>query len=167
MQRRRHCSGEYLKLIPPAGRRNAAWGALYQVEGKAEQAVAAHEAIVKMRLMIAPPTWPSPPYMKQTGKYQDSVAAVERIPTTSRPAEVLPLLAHDYFELAQPDKVPPLILQVLRLPPAEKDRESALDFVAVLLQQWICTRRIEVDATIRQAKPERRLCAYVGTGAGS
>src|SRR6202011_2099573 len=93
-------------------------GALYQSEGKSVEALAAHEEIVKRVPHDRDANLALARLYEQTGKYQESVAAVERIPVTSRPAVVLPLLADDYFQLAQPDKVPPLISQVLRLPPA-------------------------------------------------
>jgi tetratricopeptide (TPR) repeat protein len=79
------------------------------------------------------------------------VEAVERIPVTTRPAEVLPLLADDYFELGQPDKVPRLISLVLRLPPAKQG--SALDFVAVLLHNGYVQDASKLMDSIRPAKP--------------
>jgi tetratricopeptide (TPR) repeat protein len=88
---------------------------------------------------------------QRTGKYQDSVAAVERIPVTARPSDVLPLLADDYFKLAQPDKVPFLISQVLRRPAIRQP--TALDFVAVLLQNGYLQDASKLMVAIRPAKP--------------
>jgi tetratricopeptide (TPR) repeat protein len=126
-------------------------GAAYQSEGKAAEAVATQEAIVRSlphdrdaNLFLAT-------IYEQTGKYQESVAAVDRIPVTSRPAAVLPLLADDYFQLAQPDKIPSLILQVLRLPPAKQG--TALDFVAVLLHNGYVEDASKLMQAIRPAKP--------------
>jgi tetratricopeptide (TPR) repeat protein len=126
-------------------------GALYQSEGKAAEAVAAHEAIVKIAPHDRDANLALATLYEQTGKYQESVAAVERIPVTSRPADVLPLLAHDYFELAQPGKVPSLISQVLRLP-ATRQR-TALDFVAVLLHNGYVQDASKLMGAIRPAKP--------------
>ena len=126
-------------------------GALYQLEGKSAEAVAAEEAIVKGVPHDRDANLTLATLYEKTGKYQESVAAVERIPVTSRPAVVLPLLADDYFQLAQPDKIPPLILQVLRLPPAKQG--TALDFVAVLLHNGYVEDASKLMQAIRPAKP--------------
>jgi len=126
-------------------------GALYQSEGKAAEAVAAQEAILKIAPHDRDANLALATLYERTGKYQESVEAVERIPVTSRPAAVLPLLADDYFKLAQPDKVPPLILQVLHLPPSRQ--ETALDFVAVLLANGYVQDASKLMETIRPAKP--------------
>jgi tetratricopeptide (TPR) repeat protein len=62
------------------------------------------------------------------------------------------LLADDYFELAQPDKVSPLISQVLRLPATK--RGTALDFVAVLLHNGYVKDASKLMQTIRPTKPD-------------
>jgi tetratricopeptide (TPR) repeat protein len=125
---------------------------LYRSEGKAAEAVAAHEAIVKITPHDRDANLALATLYERTGKYQESVAAVEHIPVTSRPPDVLPLLADDYFKLAQPEKVPPLILQVLRLPPAS--RGTALDFVAVLLQNGYVRDASRLMEAIRPATPK-------------
>jgi len=125
-------------------------GALYQSEGKAAEAIAAQEAIVKIAQYDRDANLALATLYEQTGKYQESVAAVERIPVKSRPPEVLPLLADDYFQLAQPDKIPPLILQVLRLPPAKQG--TALDFVAVLLRNGYVHDASKLMEAMRPAK---------------
>ena len=126
-------------------------GALYQSEGKAAEAVAAQEAIVKAVPHDRDANLALATLYQRTGKYQESVTAVERIPMTSRPADVLPLLAEDYFKLAQPERVPALIQQVLHLPPAR--RETTLDFVAVLLQNGYLGDASKLMEVIRPAKP--------------
>jgi len=126
-------------------------GALYQLEGKAAEAVAAEEAIVKIAPHDHDANLALATLYEQTAKYQESVAAVEHIPVTSRPPTVLPLLANDYFKLAQPDKVSPLISQVLRLPPAKQG--TALDFVAVLLHNGYVHDASKLMQAIRPAKP--------------
>jgi tetratricopeptide (TPR) repeat protein len=140
-----------LEIDPSSLEPQRSLGALYQSEGKAAEAVAVEEAIVKSvphdhdaNLVLAT-------LYEQTGKYQESVAAGERIPLTSRPAGLLPLLADDYFHLAQPEKIPSLILQVLRLPPAKQG--TALDFVAVLLQNGYVQDASKLMEAIRPAKP--------------
>ena len=125
-------------------------GALYQSEGKTAEAVAAHEATLKIAPHDRDANLALATLYEQTGKYQESVAAVERIPVTSCPPEVLPLLADDYFHLAQPEKVPSLISQVLRLPPARQG--TALDFVAVLLHHGYVQDASKLMETIRSAK---------------
>jgi tetratricopeptide (TPR) repeat protein len=127
-------------------------GALYQSEGKAAEAIATHEAIVKIAPHDRDANLALATLYERTGKYQESVAAVERIPVTSRPPDVLPLLADDYFKLAKPEKVPPLLLQVLRLPPTR--RATALDFVAVLLQNGYVQDAEKLMQAIRPAKPD-------------
>jgi tetratricopeptide (TPR) repeat protein len=126
-------------------------GALYRVEGKAAEAVAAYAAVIKIVPHDRDANLALAALYQQTGDYQESVAAVERIPLSSRPAAVFPLLADDYFELAQPDKVPPLMMQVLRLPPAR--RGTALDFVAVLLHHGYVRDASKLMEAIRPAKP--------------
>jgi tetratricopeptide (TPR) repeat protein len=127
-------------------------GALYKSEGKSAEAVAAYQAIAKIEPHDRDANLALATIYEQTGIYQESVAAVESIPVTSRPPEVLPLLAHDYFELGEPDKVPPLVLQVLRL---SRSREgTALDFVAVLLRNGYVQDAAKVMQSIRPAKPD-------------
>jgi tetratricopeptide (TPR) repeat protein len=145
-----------LEIDPSSLEAQRSLGALYQSEGKGAEAVAAHEAIVKIVPHDSDANLALATLYEQTGKYQESVAAVERIPVTSRPAGVLPLLAHDYFELAQPDKVPSLISQVLRLPRSKQG--TALDFVAVLLHNGYVQDASKLMQAIRPAKPE---AAYV------
>jgi len=140
-----------LEIDPSSLEAQRRLGALYQSEGKAAEAVAAHEAIAKIAPHDRDANLALATLYEQTGKYQESVAAVERIPVTSRPADVLPLLAHDYFELAQPGKVPSLISQVLRLPRARQ--RTALDFVAVLLHNGYVQDASKLMQAIRPAKP--------------
>ena len=140
-----------LEIDPSSLEPQRSLGALYQSEGKAAEAVAAEEAIVKTVPHDRDANLALATLYEQTGKYQESVAAAERIPVASRPASLLPLLANDYFQLAQPQKIPPLILQVLRLPPAKQG--TALDFVAVLLRNGYVQDASKLMQTIRPAKP--------------
>ena len=141
-----------LEIDPSSVEAQRSLGALYQSEGKAAEAVAAYATMVNMAPHDRDANLALATLYEQTGKYQESVAAVERIPVTSRPPDVLPLLAHDYFELAQPNKVPSLILEVLRLPPAR--RGTALDFVAVLLHNGYVQDASKLMEAIRPAKPD-------------
>jgi tetratricopeptide (TPR) repeat protein len=141
-----------LEIDPSSLEAQRSLGALYQSEGKAAEAVAAHEAILKIAPHDHDANLALATLYERTGKYQESVVAVERVPVTSRPAGVLPLLADDYFQLGQPDKVPSLILQVLRLPPARKG--VALDFVAVLLHNGYIQDASKLMQAIRPAKPD-------------
>jgi tetratricopeptide (TPR) repeat protein len=140
-----------LEIDPSSLEAQRSLGALYQSEGKAAEAIAAHEAILKIAPHDRDANLALATLYEQAGKYQESVAAVERIPVTSRPPEVLPLLADDYFKLAQPDKVPSLITQVLRLPPTKHG--TALDFVAVLLHNGYVQDASKLMDAIRPAKP--------------
>jgi tetratricopeptide (TPR) repeat protein len=126
--------------------------AVYQSEGKAAEAVAAHEAIVKIAPHDRDANLALANLYERTGKYRESVAAAERIPALSRPANILPLLADDYFKLGQPDKVPSLISQVLRLPATK--RGTALDFLAVLLQNGYVQDASKLMKAIRPPKPD-------------
>jgi tetratricopeptide (TPR) repeat protein len=126
--------------------------ALYRSDGKAAEAVAAYRAVVKLAPHDRDANLALATLYEQTGNYQESVAAVERIPLAARPPEVLPLLADAYFRLEQPDKVPPLASQVLRLPPAR--RGTALDFVAVLLQNGYVQDASKLMEEIRPGKPD-------------
>ena len=141
-----------LEIDPSSLGAQRSLGALYQSEGKPAEAVAAQEAIVKIAPHDRDANLALATHYEKTGKYQESVAAVERIPVTSRPPAVLPLLADDYFQLAQPNKVPPLILQVLRLPPTRQG--TALDFVAVLLHNGYVGDASKLMQAIRPAKPD-------------
>ena len=125
--------------------------ALYQSEGRAAEAVAAYELTVKVSPHDRDANLALAGLYEQTGKYQASVETVDRIPETSRPPSVLPLLAADYLELGQPDKVPALISQVLRLPPARQG--TALDFVAVLLHNGYVKDASKLMQVIRPANP--------------
>ena len=140
-----------LELDPSGLEAQRSLGALYQSEGKAAEAVAAHEAILKIAPHDRDTNLALATLYERAGKYQESVAAVERIPATSRPPDVLPLLADDYFQLGQPDKVPSLVLQLLRLPSARK--ATALDFVAVLLHNGYVQDASKLMEAIRPAKP--------------
>lgn len=140
-----------LDLDPSSLEAQRSLASLYQSEGKAAKAVAAYETILKTVPHDRDANLQLGTLYEQTGKYQDSVEAVERIPVASRPPEVLPLLAADYFELKQPDKVPPLIPQVLRLPAAKQ--AIALDFVAVLLHNGYAQDAAKLMDAIRPARP--------------
>lgn len=140
-----------LEIDPSALEAQRSLGASYQSEGKAAEAIAAYEAIVNSVPHDRDANLALATIYKQTGKYPESVAAVERIPATSRPAEALPLLADDYFQLAEPEKIPSLISQVLRLPPAKQ--RTALDFVAVLLHNGYVSDASKLMQTIRPAQP--------------
>jgi tetratricopeptide (TPR) repeat protein len=141
-----------LEIDPSSLETQRSLAALYESEGKAAEAVAAHEAIAKIAPHDRDANLALATLYERTGKYQESVAAVERIPVNLRPPDVLPLLADDYFKLAQPEKVPPLISQVLRLPRAKHG--TALDFVAVLLQNGYVQDASKLMAAIRPAKPD-------------
>jgi tetratricopeptide (TPR) repeat protein len=125
--------------------------ALYQSEGNAAGAIRAQEAILKSVPGDRDANLALATLYEQTGKYQESVAAVERIPVTSRPAGLLPLLADDFFQLQQPEKIPPLISQVLRLRPDKLG--TALDFVAVLLHNGYTQDASKLMQTIRPVTP--------------
>ena len=139
-----------LSVNPSSLEAQRSLGALYQSEGKAAEAIAAQEAIVKIAPHDRDANLALATLYGRTGKYQDSVGAAERIPVASRPSAVLPLLANDYFNLSQPNKVTPLIAQVLRLGPAKQG--TALDFVAVLLQNGYVQDASKVMAAIRPTK---------------
>jgi tetratricopeptide (TPR) repeat protein len=140
-----------LEIDPSSLEAQRSLAALHQSEGKAAEAITAHEAVVKIAPHDRDANLALATLYERTGKYQDSVAAVERIPVTSRPADVLPLLADDYFELAQVEKVPSLITQVLRLPAARQG--TALDLVAVLLHHGYVQDAAKLMGAIRPAKP--------------
>jgi tetratricopeptide (TPR) repeat protein len=141
-----------LEIDPSRVQAQRSLAALYRSDGKAAEAVAAYAAIVKLAPHDRDANLALATLYEQTGNYQESVAAVERIPPAARPAEVLPLLADAYFKLEQPTKVPPLVPQVLRLPPAR--RETALDFVAVLLQNGYVQDAAKLMEGIRPTKPD-------------
>jgi tetratricopeptide (TPR) repeat protein len=140
-----------LEIDPSSLEPQRSLGALYQSEGRAVEAVAAEEAIVKSVPHDRDANLTLAMLYEQTGKYPESVAAAERIPLASRPSGLLPLLADDYFHLAQPQKIPPLVLQVLRLSPAKQG--TALDFVAVLLQNGYVQDASKLMQAIRPAQP--------------
>jgi tetratricopeptide (TPR) repeat protein len=140
-----------LEIDPSSLEPQRSLGALYQSEGRAVEAVAAEEAIVKSVPHDRDANLTLAMLYEQTGKYPESVAAAERIPLASRPSGLLPLLADDYFHLAQPQKIPPLVLQVLRLSPAKQG--TALDFVAVLLQNGYVQDASKLMQAIRPEKP--------------
>jgi len=141
-----------LEIDPSSVEAQRSLAAVYRSDGKTAEAVAAYEAVVKLAPQDRDANLALATLHEQTGHYQDSVAAVERIPLPSRPAEVLPLLADDYFKLEQPDKVRPLISQVLRLAPTR--RGIALDFVAVLLHNGYVQDGSKLMEEIRPAKPD-------------
>ncbi len=140
-----------LELDPSSLQAQRSLGALYRSEGKAAEAVAAYEITAKIAPHDRDANLALATLYEQTGKFQDSVAAVERIPATSRPPNVLPLLAADYLEIGQADKVPALISQVLRLPPASQG--TALDFVAVLLHNGYVQDASKLMEGIRPPNP--------------
>lgn len=141
-----------LEIDPSSMEAQRRLGALSKSEGKVAEALAAYAAIVKIAPHDRDANLALAAIYERTGKYQDSVMAVERIPVTSRPPDVLPLLADDYFKLAQPDKVPSLISQVLRL--SQLNKGTALDFVAVLLQNGYVQDASKLMGAIQPAKPD-------------
>lgn len=140
-----------LEIDPSSLEAQRSLGTLYQSEKKVAEAVVVLDAIEKVQPHDRDANLALAALYEQTGKYQESVTAVERIPVTARPADVLPLLADDYFKLGQPGKVPPLISQVLHLPAAKHG--IALDFVAVLLHNGYVQDASKLMAAIRPAKP--------------
>lgn len=140
-----------LEIDPSSLEAQRSLAALYQSEGKAAEAIATHEALVKLVPHDRESNLALAMLYEQNGKYQESVAAVERIPASSRPPDVLPLLADDYFKLGQAGRVPPLISQVLHLPPAKQ--ETMLDFVAVLLHNGYVQDASKLMGAIRPTKP--------------
>ena len=141
-----------LEIDPSSVQAQRSLAALYRSDGKAGEAVAAYGAVLKLAPHDRDANLALAMLYQQTGHYQESVAAVERIPPPARPPEVLPLLADAYFRLEQPDKVRPLVSQVLRLPPAR--RATALDFVAVLLHNGYVQDASKLMEEIRPAKPD-------------
>jgi tetratricopeptide (TPR) repeat protein len=141
-----------LEIDPSSAQAQRSLAALYRSDGKAAEAVAAYGAIVKLAPHDRDANLALAMLYDQTGNYQESVAAVERIPVAARPPEVLPLLADAYFKLEQPDKVRPLVSQVLRLPPAR--RGTGLDLVAVLLHNGYVQDAAKLMEGIRPAKPD-------------
>lgn len=141
-----------LEIDPSSVQAQSSLAALYRSDGKAAEAVAAYQAVVKLAPHDRDANLALATLYEQTGNYQESVAAVERIPPAAQPPEVLPLLADAYFKLEQPDKVPPLASQVLRLPPTR--RGTALDFVAVLLHNGYLQDASKLMEAIRPAKPD-------------
>lgn len=141
-----------LEIDPSSLEAQRRLGALYQSEGKGAEAVAAQEAIVKRVPHDRDANLALATLYDRSGQYQESVAAAERIPVTLRPASLLPLLADDYFQLQKPEKIPPLIMQVLRLPPAKQG--TALDFVAVLLHNGYVQDASKLMQAIGPAKAD-------------
>ncbi|HET7892039.1 MAG TPA: tetratricopeptide repeat protein [Candidatus Sulfotelmatobacter sp.] len=141
-----------LQIDPSSVDAQRSLGTLYQAEGKAAEAIAAHEAIVKIAPHDRDSNLALATVYERTGKYQESVAAVERVPLTSRPPSVVPLLADDYFKLGQPDKVPLLISQVLRLPSGRE--QTALDLVAVLLENGYVRDASKLMQAMHPLKPD-------------
>ena len=145
-----------LEIDPSNVQAQRSLAALYRSDGKAAEALAAYGAIVKLAPHDRDANLALATLYEHTGNYQESVAAVERIPLAARPPEVLPLLAEAYFKLELPTKVLPLFSQVVRLPPAM--RGTALDFVAVLLQNGYVQDASKLMEGIRPTKPD---AAYV------
>jgi tetratricopeptide (TPR) repeat protein len=141
-----------LEIDPSSVQAQRSLAALYRSDGKAAEAVAAYQAVVKLAPHDRDANLALATLYEQLGNYQESVAAVERIPLAARPPEVLPLLADAYFKLEQPDKVPPLASQVLRLPAPQ--RGTALDFVAVMLHNGYVQDASKLMEAIRPAKPD-------------
>ena len=148
-----------LELDPSGLEAQRRLGALYQSEGNAAEAARAQEAIQQSVPGDRDANLALATLYEQTGKYQESVAAVERIPVPSRPTSLLPLLADDFFQLQQPEKIPSLISQVLRLPPAKLG--TALDFVAVLLHNGYVQDASKLMQKLMPTRPAKPGAAYL------
>src|SRR5205809_3528748 len=106
-------------------------GDLYRSLGKSTEAIESHSQVIA----IAPSDMASNSALaalyEEAGKYKESLAAAERIPAASRPPDLLPILAADYFGTDEPAKVPPLILSMMRRAGAVP--KVLHDFVTVLI----------------------------------
>ncbi len=95
---------------------------------------------------------------EKAGKYQDSVATIQKIPVASRPSDLLPVLASDYLSLKEEDKVGPLIAQVVKLGPAHSD--VMLDFVTVLVRNGYVH---DAEKILQVARPPKPTARYLHT----
>jgi len=69
---------------------------------------------------------------EQAGNFSESLRAAQQIPEASRPPELLPVMASDYFGLKDADKIGPLIGAVLRH--KTTNLAAVLEFDAVLVR---------------------------------
>jgi tetratricopeptide (TPR) repeat protein len=90
---------------------------------------------------------------QKAGQYKESEAAAQRVPIASRPPQILPVLAADYFATGEAAKVAPLIPSLLRH--ANSQPEVLRDFVTVLLRNGYLddAAGIMETVTVKLAKP--------------
>ncbi|HEX8924667.1 MAG TPA: tetratricopeptide repeat protein [Terriglobales bacterium] len=93
---------------------------------------------------------------EQLHMYQESIATIDGIPPEKRSADLLPVLASDYINSHQEQKVAPLIAQILRAPNANP--AVTLDFAAVLIRNGYVK---DADALLKLARPAKPNAEYL------
>src|SRR5262249_26906693 len=87
---------------------------------------------------------------QQSGRFNDSIVAVQRIPASRRPPRLLSVMAADYFALNEPSKVPDLIASLFRM---KSDLPAVQDFVEVLLRNGYVDDATHIMKLATPAKP--------------
>src|SRR2546423_224828 len=104
----------------------------YTTQKQFDKAIAGYSSCVK----IAPADVESNAALtrlyEQAGNFEQSLEAAKQIPEVSRPPELLPVMASDYFGLKDPDKIGPLIAAVLHH--KTTNLKAVLDFDVVLVR---------------------------------
>jgi tetratricopeptide (TPR) repeat protein len=137
----------------------------YLAEGKPDLALAAYGAASKLSPQDVRTNLALAKLYLAAGEFAKSVEAAGNIPTRKRTAELLPILAADYFGLGQPEKAsveiqgmlqvsekePDLVPELAEFFLAHKDYKSAQQLLALAQPKQPATDRLLVDSALTDA----------------
>src|SRR6266446_4585597 len=126
-------------------------GKLYGSLGNSPQAIDSYSHVVAITPADVAANVELAVLYQAAGQYKESIAAAQRVPAASRPPQMLPVLAADYFATGEPAKVPSLIPSLLRY--ANSEPEVLRDFVTVLLRNGYVEDAAHLMDNVKPAKP--------------
>jgi len=101
----------------PAAHRSL--GELYLLQGRRDEAELAYQKAHELDPRDVKTSLALGTVYGETGKFERSIEILNSIPAEARPSAALPILASDFLELHQPDKVAALAPLVLRSAPSD------------------------------------------------
>jgi len=140
-------------------------GDAFLAAGKPDSALAAYQAAAKIAPADARVNLALAQLYLGKGEFANSLDAAARIPADKRTAELLPLLAADYFGLQQPEKggveikamldistkYPDLVPELAEFFIAHRDFKSSQQLLELARDKQPLTDRLQVDMALTQA----------------
>lgn len=131
-------------------------GEVYTLRGQLDKAIDRYSNCVKIAPADVDSNTALAKLYEQTGDYAQSLEAASHIVATSRPPQLLPVLASDYFGMKDPDKIGPLIAAVLRYKTTHLP--IVLEFDAILVRNGYVG---DAEHLLEAAKPVKPSAEYL------